>query len=79
MLFDKIDAVGLKDIVRQLVILAYNQEKKIEELNEQNGNLADQVSEKDNEIKDLTDQLNSIQFNLMGRKFFLLIFSNPNC
>ena len=68
-LFEKLEEKNLKDIIRQLTMLAFSQEKLIKELHTENEEMKKHIDIKDKKINELDNQLKGIKSNLMGSKF----------
>ena len=74
-LFEKLEEKNLKDIIRQLTMLAFSQEQIIKELHTKNEEMKKHIDIKDKKINELDNQLKGIKSNLMGSKFtFIYIY-----
>lgn len=62
----------------QTAYLAFSQEKIINNLKNENGAFEPELVYKDEEIKDLSIQLNGTKSNLLGCKYIFLISSIKN-
>jgi hypothetical protein len=77
-LFEKLEEKNLKDIIRQLTMLAFSQEQIIKKLHIENEEMKKHIDIKDKKINELDNQLKGIKSNLMGSKFtftFIYIYS----
>lgn len=77
-MFEKLDETSLKEFVRQTAYLAFTQEKIINNLKNENEKLNQELIYKNEEIKDLSAQLNGIKSNLLGCKYIFFISSTEN-
>ena len=66
MLFSQLEPKRLKEVVKELAITAFSQEKAINSLAKENEFLNQELIKKDIEIEDLSSQLNGLRSNLLG-------------
>ena len=71
MLFSQLEPKKLKEVVKELAITAFSQEKAINSLAKENEFLNQELIKKDIEIEDLSSKLNGLKSNLLGCIFYL--------
>ena len=65
MLFSQLEPKRLKEVVKELAITAFSQEKAINSLAKENEFLNQELIKKDVQIEDLSSQLNGLRSNLL--------------
>ena len=66
MLFSQLEPKRLKEVVKELAITAFSQEKAINSLAKENEFLNQELMKKDVQIEGLSSQLNGLRSNLLG-------------